>query len=193
VFKPEPQLLLSPAKAPLPQHEHPVRGEEPAKVRRIRRKVSHCTSKYRGVSWHKRDFRWVARAWVRGQTHNLGTFGSERLAAITVDSCLIKCYGDEATALLNFPDAAERERITAEEFQVDSGDEALKSHHSSEMRTRRKPRDREGRKSSLSSDTTEQFSTSEGGDDDDNDDDDDDDSSPVTKKRLIEIDNNADE
>jgi hypothetical protein len=184
-------LLFSPAKAPAKvrapsaQDEHPIRAlglssPEPSKARRKRRKVLHSTSKYRGVSWHKRDMRWVARAWVRGKTHNLGTFVSERLAALTVDSCLVKCYGVEANGLLNFPDATERERIAAAELQLDSGDEALKAHPRAIRTHRKSPK--------LSPEATEQGSTS-----DDDDDDDDCETAPMPKKRALEHGNNADE
>jgi len=85
------------------------------KRRRKRRKAPSCSSKYRGVSWHKRDRRWVARAWVHGRTENLGTFVSEKLAAIAVDERLIKSYGPSAEMLLNFPNHDERHKIADEE------------------------------------------------------------------------------
>ncbi|GBG27817.1 Hypothetical Protein FCC1311_040402 [Hondaea fermentalgiana] len=84
------------------------------KRRRKRRKSNRCSSKYRGVSWHKRDHRWVARAWVNGKTENLGTFVSEKHAALMVDSKLIEAYGPTAEALLNFPDPKEREEVARE-------------------------------------------------------------------------------
>lgn len=84
------------------------------KRRRKRRKSNRCSSSYRGVSWHKRDHRWVARAWINGKTENLGTYISEKHAALMVDSKLIEAYGPSAEALLNFPDPKEREEVAHE-------------------------------------------------------------------------------
>mmetsp|Transcript_13175 Transcript_13175/g.21387 ORF Transcript_13175/g.21387 Transcript_13175/m.21387 type:complete len:333 (-) Transcript_13175:2034-3032(-) len=80
--------------------------------KRRRRRAKTWSSKYRGVSWHKRDKRWVARAWIQGKTENLGTYTKEEHAALAVDEKIIQIFGeDHSPQSLNFPDPEERERL----------------------------------------------------------------------------------
>ena len=68
------------------------------------------SSKYRGVSWHKRDKAYVARVWVNGKSEHLGVFSSELGAALVVDKRLLSLHGPSAKNL-NFPDAKTRKEI----------------------------------------------------------------------------------
>lgn len=58
-------------------------------------------SMYRGVSWHKRDRRWLARLWVDGKIRYLGSYFDEHEAALAVDLCALKEFGN-SSARLNF-------------------------------------------------------------------------------------------
>jgi len=69
------------------------------------------SSLFRGVSWHKRGRKWVARIWMNGKSHHLGVYNFELQAALAVDKKLSE-LGENASAL-NFPTNAER--LTAEE------------------------------------------------------------------------------
>ena len=60
------------------------------------------SSKYRGVSWHKRDKGFVARVWRNGQAKHLGIFSNEVAAALAVDKALLAIHGPHAKKL-NFP------------------------------------------------------------------------------------------
>jgi len=81
--------------------------------RRVRPKTSGCSSQYRGVSWHKRDRRWIARAWIKGKIRHLGSYLSEKRAAVAIDEELLKLYGPDSALQLNFPAASDRARILA--------------------------------------------------------------------------------
>jgi len=70
-------------------------------------------SKYRGVSWHRRDHRWLARLWVKGKIQWLGAFPSETQAALAVDLRALREFGPGAQKL-NFPDSAHRAKLLAE-------------------------------------------------------------------------------
>jgi len=58
------------------------------------RKGSKFSSKYRGVTYQKRDDRYVARAWIDKRIVHLGTFKSEREAARVVKAKYREVYGD---------------------------------------------------------------------------------------------------
>ena len=68
------------------------------------------SSKYKGVSWHKRDKAYVARVWWNGRSEHLGIFSCEIMAALAVDKRLLALHGPDAKNL-NFPDATAREKI----------------------------------------------------------------------------------
>mmetsp|Transcript_4183 Transcript_4183/g.7333 ORF Transcript_4183/g.7333 Transcript_4183/m.7333 type:complete len:432 (+) Transcript_4183:167-1462(+) len=72
------------------------------------------SSRFRGVSWHKRDKAWVARVWNNGKSEHVGVFSSEVRAALAVDLKLIEYRGNPE--ILNFPDPKEREKLI-ETFQ----------------------------------------------------------------------------
>eukprot|EP00516_Mucochytrium_quahogii_P008255 CAMPEP_0203756180 /NCGR_PEP_ID=MMETSP0098-20131031/9492_1 /ASSEMBLY_ACC=CAM_ASM_000208 /TAXON_ID=96639 /ORGANISM=" , Strain NY0313808BC1" /LENGTH=353 /DNA_ID=CAMNT_0050647945 /DNA_START=673 /DNA_END=1734 /DNA_ORIENTATION=+ len=59
-------------------------------------------SQYRGVSYHKRDNKWMARAWIDGEMRHEGCFFNEHLAGLVVDLRKILVYGETKARLLNF-------------------------------------------------------------------------------------------
>jgi hypothetical protein len=67
-------------------------------MQKIRRK---CWSRYKGVTWNKREKRWVAQVMARGKINFLGGFDVEREAAKAYDEAAKKCHGEYAR--LNFP------------------------------------------------------------------------------------------
>lgn len=73
------------------------------------------SSAYKGVSWHKRDRRWTARAWVDRRTVHLGAYSSEDLAAVVVDLKLIQNYRKDPTKTrpprLNFANDKDRDSL----------------------------------------------------------------------------------
>lgn len=69
-------------------------------------------SKFRGVSWHKRDKKWVARTSIDKRILHLGSFRSEILAALVVDLRRLDHYGlKEVASTLNIPRTEERTRL----------------------------------------------------------------------------------
>lgn len=67
------------------------------------RKAPGSTSKYRGVSWVKRDHRWAARiSDGKGGKFSLGNHPTEEAAARAYDSAAREFHGEYA--VLNFPD-----------------------------------------------------------------------------------------
>jgi len=73
-------LSMASKKRKRPQGEqefhHPMKS--------LRRRRAGCASKYRGVTYHRKDKRWIARVWVNKKTVNLGSFQSEVDAARAV-------------------------------------------------------------------------------------------------------------
>lgn len=67
---------------------------------RIRGFDSGYSSKYRGVSWHKRGKKWIASIRVNGQHIHLGSFSKETDAALAYDEAAIEHFGQFAR--LNF-------------------------------------------------------------------------------------------
>lgn len=65
-----------------------------------KRKIFNATSKYKGVSWHKRDNQWRAYIKINGKVRNIGYFRNERHAAIAYDLWAKELFGDFAK--LNF-------------------------------------------------------------------------------------------
>mmetsp|Transcript_2577 Transcript_2577/g.4988 ORF Transcript_2577/g.4988 Transcript_2577/m.4988 type:complete len:1002 (+) Transcript_2577:273-3278(+) len=88
----------------------------------IRNRPQNIGSKFRGVSWHKRDRRWLARLWVNYKIKYLGSFLSEERAALAVDDEAIASIGPDAHRL-NFASEEEREALR-EKFRKE--DEAQK-------------------------------------------------------------------
>lgn len=58
------------------------------------------TSKYKGVSWFKRDSKWVAHIMKDAKSYNLGYFDDEEDAARAYDAAAVRMFGDFAR--LNF-------------------------------------------------------------------------------------------
>lgn len=65
---------------------------------------SSASSKYRGVSWKKRDRRWQAQIFHKGACHFLGYFLTEEEAARAYDAAFLNIHGEFAR--LNFQEAA---------------------------------------------------------------------------------------
>jgi len=57
------------------------------------RRTSKASSQYRGVTYHKSDNRYIARAWIHGKTVHLGSFKKEKEAARAVRDKYIEVYG----------------------------------------------------------------------------------------------------
>ena len=80
------------------------------------------TTKYRGVTFHKRTGRYEAHMWSGGKQMYLGGFSSEAKAATAFDFMALKCRGDDAQ--LNFPrstyagDEAWLQKVTADELML---------------------------------------------------------------------------
>lgn len=70
---------------------HPV-----TRIKRRRKARVGGTSKYRGVSYHSRDKRFMARLWnsYTGKTEHLGSFVNELDAAKAVDDRVLELYGN---------------------------------------------------------------------------------------------------
>jgi hypothetical protein len=88
-----------------------VLHRRPGSPNRMTRGPRMSSSKYRGVSWHKRDKAWVARVWHNNKSEHVGVYMSEERAAIAVDMQLIQYKGVKDAEPLNFPDPVERERL----------------------------------------------------------------------------------
>jgi hypothetical protein len=56
----------------------------------------NCSSKYKGVTWNKRDNRYQARIIINYKNISLGYFKSEKDAAITYNSKALELYGEFA-------------------------------------------------------------------------------------------------
>lgn len=74
------------------------------------KKVSGCTSKYKGVSWYPRTGSWRVYIEKEGKRTYLGLHKDEICAALTYDEAARKVHGE--FAVLNFPDVGERSAIT---------------------------------------------------------------------------------
>jgi len=59
-----------------------------------------CSSKYKGVYWHKRDKKFYARIYYKGRSYHLGLFDSEKDAAKEYDKKAMELFG--RFACLNF-------------------------------------------------------------------------------------------
>lgn len=66
--------------------------------RQIKRAI--CTSKYKGISWEKRDKKWSARITYQKKKFSLGHFDNEKQAAQAYDAKAKELFGE--FALTNF-------------------------------------------------------------------------------------------
>jgi len=58
------------------------------------RKAGECSSKYKGVCWHKKDKKWQASITHSGITKYLGQYDSEEAAAVAYDNAAVEYFGD---------------------------------------------------------------------------------------------------
>ena len=65
-----------------------------------------CSSRYKGIYWHKGHGKWVARVWLTGSQHSLGLFTDEVEAARVYDDAAREKFGEFAR--LNFPEPGEQ-------------------------------------------------------------------------------------
>ncbi len=72
--------------------------------RNRRKQINAKWSKFKGVTWVKRDQKWKAAIWINGKYHHLGYFDTETGAAAAYDRAAIEKFG--AFARPNFPIAA---------------------------------------------------------------------------------------
>jgi hypothetical protein len=66
-----------------------------------RRKQKGTSSRFKGVSWNKREQKWKVKIMFNCRVINLGSFDSEKAAARTYDAAAKKYFGEFAK--LNFP------------------------------------------------------------------------------------------
>lgn len=79
-------------------------------INRERDMGASVKSKYRGVSWHKRDKSWTARIWKNGSSEHLGTFPTEVRAGLAVDIKSEAYFGKHFNDF-NFRDHDERKLL----------------------------------------------------------------------------------
>ena len=73
-----------------------LRAATAAQNQMNRGKFASAYSVFKGVSWHKRDRRWVAKIKANGRRINLGYFISELAAAKAYNESAIKNFGEFA-------------------------------------------------------------------------------------------------
>jgi len=101
-----------------------------------KRRCKDSSSKFRGVSWHRRDRKWLARTWINGRIEHLGCYRVEEMAALAVDLRKIEHFGETRKGL-NFSDPKEREElreyfISTGEFKIRSADDLNRDREKSQ-------------------------------------------------------------
>lgn len=71
-----------------------------------RKQAEESTSAFKGVSWHRRQRRWLAGIGIDGKTRYLGSFTKEEDAARAYDRAALEAWGE--FACLNFPEDGSR-------------------------------------------------------------------------------------
>jgi hypothetical protein len=73
----------------------------PAQNARNKRPAPNCSSRYKGVTWHKYHKKWHVRIFKSGKSTYLGSFDDEIEAAVAYDRKAAELFGE--FAYLNFP------------------------------------------------------------------------------------------
>ena len=61
------------------------------------KKRNNCSSIYKGVTWHRRDKKWVARVNFEGKVYSCGYFDNEVDGAKAYDDKIVELFGEYAT------------------------------------------------------------------------------------------------
>jgi len=78
-----------------------LRAVTPAENMHNKRKMARpCTSQFKGVHWHVRRAKWIARIHLSGSLQEIGAFDHEEAAARAYDEVAFAAWGDKAC--LNF-------------------------------------------------------------------------------------------
>jgi hypothetical protein len=111
----------------------PTKKEQAAEEAKQQRwiKCGEAGSKYRGVSWYKRDSKWKAQIECDGKNHHLGSFEDEKEAAKAYDRAARTHHGE--TAQLNLPHKRPRALgVAARDAAKKSKSKSSKSKNSGE-------------------------------------------------------------
>jgi hypothetical protein len=71
-------------------------------TRQLNRDRTGLSSQYRGVGWHKKNYKWQATIWMNGKLRHLGYYEDEEDAARAYDRAAREAWGPNA--VVNFPE-----------------------------------------------------------------------------------------